>query len=157
MAKQFSIVVPTILNDESFVPFFSGWQWKVPNASEVEYDFRTCEFLSPWALCQFAAYGLHLANAEGKHVHVHFDPETVVGKYLIRSGLCRLFGDEEDAADWINFTVTMQQIGNEKSIYPFASSVAGLLELNDDEAEEAVKYSLTELLRNVIQHSESPI
>jgi len=158
MESEFKISVPAILNDASIIRFLEGWKWFVPSQSKVELDFCGCTFLAPWALVLFAVHGLWLATEHNKIVTIHYDQETEVGKYLDNSGFIRLFDDsEETPGSRAGFTVCLEQITGSDQIYPFSRSVTSMLQIDDPEIEGAIEYSLTELLRNVVQHSGSAI
>jgi len=52
-------------------------------------------------------------------------------------------------------TVKLTRVSNSSQIPTFAASVMEILQIDDEELAGAVKYSLIELLRNVVQHSSS--
>ena len=52
-------------------------------------------------------------------------------------------------------TVKLTRISSSAEIPGFAASVMNILQIEDEELAGAVKYSLIELLRNVVQHSVS--
>lgn len=125
---NFVVQVPASLPDEAMEPFFRGWVWRIPWEEEVEFDFTSCEFLAPWALALFAAYGHWLIEEHQKKVCVNFDPDSTVGKYLVNSGFCKVFGDTEaEPLDRKGFTVCMQRIDSSGQIREITKSIGLLL------------------------------
>ena len=100
---------------------------------------------------------VHKGDSDGAPDGAVQEPVKLAGEFLSQTDEAIERVVPEEPEDRSNFTVLMRQIRDGAGIYPFASAVTGLLELDDEEADEAVKYSLTELLRNVVQHSESTI
>lgn len=154
---MFNIDVPASIDDKGLLNFFSGWHWKTDLSPPVQLDFNECQFLAPYAVTLFAAYSLWLKQVKGCHLSVKATANTVAGNYLVQSGFLELLG--EDAfpapADRPDRTVKLTRIANSAEIPRFANSVMDILQIDDEELAGAVKYSLIELLRNVVQHSAS--
>lgn len=140
--------------------FFYGWEWRADPADEVVVDTSQAVFLAPWAVTLLCAYSLWLGDSFGCHVSIRHDPTTRVGGYLIAAGLYELL-DAPRPANYLitddSHTAPLTQITTSSEIPPFVSQVTALLQIDDEELEGAVRYSLVELLRNVVQHARSPI
>src|SRR5687768_18454008 len=105
MASSFRITVPARITGKGFQPFFKGWTWINPLADHVIMDFQKCEYIAPWAITMFAAYGLWLFEAQGKSVTIEVNPDSEVGRYLVDTGFCKLFGDDVLPVEREGFTV----------------------------------------------------
>lgn len=154
---MFNIRVPSNLEDKGLNNFFKGWEWKKEFWPPVEIDFTTCEFAAPYAVTLFAAYTLWLQNVKQCNVSIKYDPSTPSGNYLLQSGFLHLLGisTTEAPMERPDRIVTLTKISASNEIPKFASSVMKILQIDDEELAGAVKYSLIELLRNVVQHSGS--
>lgn len=153
------IIVPSTINDDGLMNFFSGWRWNFSPAGPVSIDFTGVNFIAPYAVMLFAAYFLHLKEAKRKHARIKFLPSSVAGAYLDKTGfleICNKAGGEIDAYD-IGRVARLTRIRESKDIPKFASDVMDILGIEDEEVAGAVRYSIIELLRNVIQHAASPI
>lgn len=157
--RQTHIKVPANLSDKSLIGFFSGWYWIDRPDGLVTFDFRDANFLSPWALTLFASYALWLRHSRGKKLRILVDQASYAGNFLCRSGFMDLIGqpvkgcEDSDPAR----TARLSQIADSGQIPAFATQVMKILDIDDPEVEGALKYSLVELLRNVVQHSQSTI
>jgi hypothetical protein len=69
-AVDFRITVPSNVTGKGFQPFFKRWTWIRPRGARVIMDFRQSEYVAPWALTLFAAYGLWLNGFLRKEVKV---------------------------------------------------------------------------------------
>lgn len=151
------INVPANLVDKELINFFQGWKWHADPLPPFEVDFQGCNFLAPYGVTLFAAYVLWLKNTKRRSVRIHANRSTVAGNYLVQTGFFELLGElatglEEDRPDR---TVKLTRITSSSEIPEFAARVMRVLRIEDEELEGAVKYSLIELLRNVVQHSGS--
>ena len=151
------IKVPADINDKNLLNFFVGWNWKTDISSPLRLNFDDCRFIAPYAVTLFAAFALWLRNTKNCRLSVSADPGSVAGNYLVQSGFLELLGEETfpTSADRPDRTVKLTQINKSSQIPIFANSVMDILQIDDDELAGAVKYSLIELLRNVVQHSAS--
>lgn len=155
-----TIDVPENLSDSAIHTFFSGWDWKDnPEGEKVILDFSNVRFVAPWAISLFASYGRWLQTIRSREVEVWIDHTTQAGKYLIGSGLPKILNIPEDnigdlSADRF-FPVSV--IRTEKEIMPYVRGVMDMLKIEDPEMNDAMRYSMIELLRNVVQHSRSPL
>jgi len=154
----FEVEVPEKLGDKDLVRFFRGWSWEAYRFGELVLNLEGSQFLAPWALTLFCQYALEIANANGVTVRLKLDPSTEAGRYAVRAGLFELFGsarpDEFSSIDSSRL-VPLARIHKSSEIPAFANGVISLLEIGDEELEDAVKYAIVELLRNVVQHSHS--
>ena len=160
MPNPFVISVPDPLTDKSLVPFFRGWQWHddVPPKSVI-IDFSRSTFAAPWVAAMFGAYACWLRSSQGREVKLWLDEDSQVGYFLKRARLPHLLGEETEdvgvsTADRI-FPLT--QIHKSKEIQPCVNELMRLLAIEDTEIADAIRYSLVELLRNVVQHAYSDI
>ena len=160
MASRFVIPVPDSLTDKSLVPFFLGWQWRDDAVPEsVVIDFSRSTFAAPWVVAMFGAYGCWLRGSQGREVKVWLDEDSQVGNFLKRARLPHLLGEEsEDVGDsGADRIFPLRQIHKSKEIQPCVNELMRLLAMEDDEIADAIRYSLVELLRNVVQHAYSDV
>lgn len=152
-----TITVPDNIVDKSLVEFFNGWRWIQNPKPPIKFDFSGCNFIAPYGATLFAAHILWLK--EVKHKKISFDVirTSVAGNFLFQCGFFELMGEENAALTESreDRTVKLTRIKSSSEIPAFATSVMDILQIEDEELAGAVKYSLIELLRNVVQHSES--
>lgn len=153
------IEIPKIINDVGFENFFKGWMWNKTPIGPVKIDFTLCEFIAPYAVTLFAAYYLYLRKEKNKHAEIRYQPNSSVAKYLWDSGFLELVqqGKGEDDPNQEDRIVKLEQITESKQIPVFANKIMDILDIDDEEISGAIKYALIELLRNVVQHSQSQI
>lgn len=153
-----TIPVPEQLGDKDLNSFFKGWSWRNYSANEVIFDFSRTDFISPWAVTLFASYALKL-KAEDKIVRLWIDDTRRVGRFLIQSGIYNLLDINSPISNVTQSdkVVPLTNIRSSSEIPGFTKNVMALLQIEDEEIEGAVEYSFVELLRNVVQHSHSPI
>ena len=146
------------LGDKDLIGFFQGWRWLQTPTGPTSLDFRRVNFIAPWAICLFSSYALWLRTVKRKKVKVLVNPRTVAGNYIVQSGMLDLLeqGGELATTDANERIAKICQIQRSDQIPKFVSEIMSLLMIDDEEMEGAVKYSLVELLRNVVQHSNSP-
>lgn len=153
-----NIEIPSALGDKSLCSFFRGWTWHDNPVAPVTINVERGTHIAPWAATLFGAYAIWLKEVRGKEVILNYDRNSYVGKFLLRLGLPQLLGEsvgfspEEDSRI---FPIT--RISESKQIAPTVNSIMAMLSIGDEEVEGAIKYSLVELLRNVVQHSNSRI
>lgn len=154
---MFNIDVPASIDDKNLLNFFSGWRWRTDLLPPVQINFDTCDFIAPYAVTLLAAYSLWLRNIKQCHLSFKASPNTVAGNFLVQSGFLELMGESSPSAaiPRPDRTVKLTRISNSSEIPHFAKSVMDILQIEDEELAGAVKYSLIELLRNVVQHSAS--
>ena len=159
MTYPFRIEVPERLADRSIEPFFRGWNWKEDPPEHVVIDFSRVNFAAPWVAALFGAYGRWLQDVRGREVDLWIDEDTNAGQFLVRAGLPALFGQtgSAQAPEATSRIFPLTQIHNSNEIQPCVSSLVDLLAIEDEEIADAIRYSLIELLRNVVQHAVSKI
>lgn len=98
-------------------------------------------------------------RCQKKAVRIHAKKNSVAGGYLVETGFFDLFDEKpsQDITERPNRTVKLTKIQSSSEIAPFTTKVMDILRIEDEELEGAVKYSLIELLRNVVQHSRSQV
>jgi len=154
----FDINIPKDLGDKSLAPFFKGWNWLDDPPSPIILHVDRGTHVAPWAVTLFGAYAIWLQEVRHKDVSLEYEEGTYVGRFLEKIGLPQLLGKSVEDAEFDNKKIfPLTRITESKQIAPIASSVVKMLDVDDDEIEGALKYSLIELLRNVIQHSRSRI
>ena len=156
---MFNLNIPADLGDKQLINFFQGWKWQSNLPSPIEVHFENSNFIAPYAITLFAAYFLWLREVQKKSVKFQAFRNASVGNYLVESGFFELFGETPppDIQTYPDRMVKLTRIQTSAQIAPFASKVMEVLRIEDEELEGAVKYSLIELLRNVVQHSGSRI
>lgn len=154
---MFSIDVPANLDDKGLLKFFGGWRWRTDLSPPVQINFDACDFIAPYAVTLFASYALWLREVKRCHLSIKASPNTVAGNYLVQSGFLDLMGQDSFplATPKSDRAVKLTRISTSSEIPSFTSSVMDILQIEDEELAGAVKYSLIELLRNVVQHSAS--
>lgn len=159
MTDPFRIKVPDSLTDRSLVRFFRGWHWLEDPPQHVVIDFSTANFAAPWAVALFGAYGRWLQDVRGREVDLWFDEETDAGRFLVSAGLPALLGKTGSAQSPVATSriFPLTQIHSSNEIQPCATSLVHLLAIEDGKIADALRYSLIELLRNVVQHAASKI
>ncbi len=154
---KFQLSVPANILDKDLNRFFQGWRWHNDPPPPIEIDFRGCNFIAPYAVTLFAAHLIWLKKHKKRSIRIHADRSSVAGNYLFETGFFELFGEKENLppTERPDRTVKLTLITNSSEIPAFANKVMEILKIEDEELEGAVKYSLIELLRNVVQHSAS--
>lgn len=155
---SFDIDVPTTIGDKDLCAFFRGWTWLDDPPTPVVLNVTRGTHMAPWAATLFGAYAIWLKEVRGKDVTLEYDGSTYVGRFLERIGLPQLLGVTSITApdpDMRVFPIT--RITESKQIAPTVNSLVAMLTIGDPEVEDAVRYSLVELLRNVVQHARSRI
>ncbi len=138
------------------------WFWRLPRGrTRVELDFSRVSFMEPWALAMFAAYGAQMRQS-GTHVDVILDPANPANLYSEAMGLRDLILHGSSASAAAKWSDSHQNTGlhvvrDERDIAAFRRSAARLALAHCEEAADALKWAMTELSRNVIQHSGSAI
>ncbi len=152
------INVPEMLGDKNLQNFFKGWNWHDNPESPVEINIFKGTHLAPWAVTLFGAYILWLREVRGKEVKLNYEEGTYLGRFLERMGLPQILGEKKGFPENSEQRICpLTRISTSKEIAPFVNTVMKLLDIEDIEISDAIKYSLVELLRNVVQHSRSRI
>ena len=150
---------PNLANEDIF-EFFKKEIWPVGPTREITLDFRKLKFIAPWAVCLYGAYVSWMREQHQCSVRIKANPTTVAGSYVVRSGLPELAGDSThvvaDATIPPNAkTIQLSGITQSAGIQPFITKVMHLLGIDDQEMAGATRYSIVELVRNAVQHSQS--
>ena len=155
---SFDINIPNDLGDKSLTKFFKGWNWHDDPPSPVTIHVPRGTHLAPWAATLFGIYAIWLTEVRGKEVQIDYDYGSYVGKFIERMGIPELLGLKNMNEDLDTQNIyPLTRISQSKDIAKVATSIVEMLKIGDDEIEDAVKYSIVELLRNVVQHSRSRI
>ena len=159
MTTPFIIQVPDPLEDRSLPRFFLGWNWVEEPPRHVVIDFSRVTFTAPWAAALFGAYGRWLQDVGDREVDLWLDEETDAGRFLVRAGLPALLGKTgmSQSPGVTSRIFPLTQIHSSDEIQPCVTSLVNLLAIKDAEISDAIRYSLVELLRNVVQHAASGI
>ncbi|AQR65977.1 hypothetical protein BXU06_13610 [Aquaspirillum sp. LM1] len=157
--NKFHLNIPDNLNDKSLIKFFCGWRWHADPVAPIEVNFKGCNFIAPYAVTLFAIYLLWLKEAKRKSVRIHVTESSVAGNYLVETGFLEIINKKPNLenVEQSNRTVKLTRIKSSAEIPAFAAKVMEILHIEDEELEGAVKYSLIELLRNIVQHSGSSV
>lgn len=154
------LTVPQHLTDNQLATFFRTWTWREDVADELLIDMSGCDFLAPWALVLFSTYALWLGEERGVEATIRFSPATAGGTYAVQAGLYELLGVGRPAGSRGTseaITAPLRQVQKETDIPVVVKGLVQVLRISDDELADAVSYTLIELLRNVVQHSRSPV
>lgn len=153
------ITVPDNIADKTLINFFQGWRWLTDPLPPIILDFRGCNYIAPYGATLFAAYVLWLKETKRRKISVLSNKTSVAGNYLLQAGFFELIGEPNSSPTETNLdrTVKLTRIQSSKEIPGFAKAVMDILKIEDEELAGAVRYSLIELLRNVVQHSASKV
>jgi hypothetical protein len=123
----------------------------------VRLDFTAVPFMEPWALAMFAAYGLELRARTGLPVEAALDDANPCNRYLRMMGLDDILrtgrSDDRWAEDQHN--TGLHIIRGHEDVTRFVRSAVRIGPGPDDETMDALKYGMTEMGRNVVQHAGS--
>lgn len=151
------INIPSNVDDKYLLNFFQGWRWHCSPTPPITLDCTAINHIAPYGITLFAAYILWLKESKGRKVQIKTNDSSVAGNYLVQTGFYELLGctDLPPTETRLDRTVKLTRIHSSHEIPLFAKSVMEILSIEDEEIAGAVKYSLIELLRNVVQHSNS--
>jgi hypothetical protein len=139
------------------------WQWyldaEVP--ATLELDFTQVRFMEPWALSMWAAFGIH-QRQRGAVVRCRFDPDNLANQYMVAMGLGAAMETATTTAALAEWQDSARNTGlhllrTEADLGAFRRSTHRLALQHCEQAADALRYVLTELGRNVLQHSWSSI
>ncbi len=157
---SFDIYIPDQLGDKNLAPFYRGWSWYDDPEDPVRFIISPGTHISPWAVTLFGAYAIWLKEVRNKTVELEYESESYSGRFLDKMGFPEIFGITPNANNirLENRNIfPLTRVKESKDISSVTANIMGLLDIDDEEIEGAVKYSLVELLRNVVQHSRSRI
>ena len=151
------IIAPAEMADKCLIKFFQSWKWVNYPTGPTSFNFEKTNFIAPWGICLFASYALWLSSNRGKKVKIKYDLKTRTGRYIATSGMLDVLKQEIDTSniESRDIIAKLTLIQRSDEIPVFVNKVMEMLQLEDEEIAGAVKYSLVELLRNVVQHSHS--
>lgn len=138
------------------------WQWKLTKGRDrVVLDFSRVNFMEPWALSMFAAYGLSLKQ-QGVPIELHTDPANPSNVWIEEMGLRELLETGVSAGTGLRWSSSHQNTGLQRiqdyaDLRSFLDSADRLALAHCEEAQQALRYAMSELARNVLQHAQSPI
>ncbi len=157
MSVPLYLYPPDQLANRNLVDFFKTQRWPTNETNQIVLDFRKVEFIAPWAVCLYAAYTYWMREKYQCEIQIKGNPTTRAGAYIARSGLADLvratFPEMDSVVD--QKTVRLSKITTSNSIGPLVREILKLLAIDDSEMEGATQYSITELVRNAVQHSQS--
>jgi len=138
------------------------WDWRVHLpawATTLEIDFSQNNFIEPWALAQFTAYGLNVKKRLGIPVSATLANRNPANVYVGQMGLNHVLATGTSTPDWDNSSQNtgLHVIRNHQDVKRFVDSAAQLGAGPNDDTMDALKYGMAELGRNVVQHSASTI
>jgi signal transduction histidine kinase len=118
-------------------------------------DLELSEFtlVEMWTLCAAAA----LARAEQKSpIHVHWNPSSPARGFALAVGFDEVIGGTTGGVEGeAGRTVRLTRVASEEDVHPVATAISELLAGRTHlAAKQTLQYVMTELLRNVIQHSD---
>ena len=138
------------------------WHWRLPGGkTELQLDFSKVSFMEPWALAMFAAYGLGLRQ-RGIPVNTAIDTTNPSNLYFADMGLMELLDTGGSSAATRTWSASHQNTGlhlvrDYRELKAFLDSASRLTLSHCEEAADALRYVMSELARNVLQHSGSPV
>lgn len=133
------------------------WHFESPNTDSIILDFTQVQFMEPWALAMWATFGL-TQRSKGVTVKCRFDPDNPANQYMVAMGLgAAIESQSTDAAstEWADSArnTGLHLLKTEADLANFRRSTHRLALEHCEEAADALRYVLTELGRNVLQHS----
>ena len=138
------------------------WEWltKLPaGVDSVVLDFRENEFIEPWSLAQYVAHALWLKRETGLPVYAELESTNPANVYVESMGIKHVLGTGTSNPEWDDSrqNTGLHVIKTHQDVTRFVESTAQLGAGPDDETIDALKYSMAELGRNVVQHSNSKV
>ncbi len=136
------------------------WMWKLPRGkTELLLDFANVSFMEPWALAMFTAYGLQLRE-QGIRVQAALDPSNPSNAYFESMGVQEVLATGRSMAVSSQWSESQQNTGlhvirDFQDVSRFRASAERLTLSHCLDAADALKFVMTELGRNVVQHSGS--
>lgn len=137
-----------------------NWRWKFPTQfSGLHLDFSDAEFLEPWALAMFTSYALHCKSIPGFNVKLTLSPSNPSNTYISDMGICEVVETGKSVTKWDDShqNTGLHVIHSHDDVTRFVNSAVRLGAGPDDETMDALKYSMAELGRNVVQHARCPV
>lgn len=138
------------------------WNWKLPRGkTSLVLDFTRVNFMEPWALAMFTAYGLKLRD-KSTTVGADLDPGNPSNVYFEAMGLREVLESGRSSTATKQWSESAQNTGlhvirDFQDVQRFRASAERLTLSHCLDAADALKFVMTELGRNVVQHSGSSI
>lgn len=138
------------------------WHWKLPaKYRALSMDFRQVSFMEPWALAMFAAYGMRMRES-GVRVTAELDPANPSNIYFSDMGLKSALETGSTSVATTHWSGSHQNTGLHvirayADLQAFLKSSSRLTLAHCEDAADALKYAMSELSRNVLQHAHSEI
>jgi hypothetical protein len=138
------------------------WRWKLPaKYRALSIDFRRVSFMEPWALAMFAAYGMRMRES-GVRVTAELDPANPSNIYFSDMGLKTALETGSNPIATAHWSESHQNTGlhvikTYADLQEFLRSSSRLTLAHCEDAADALKYVMSELSRNVLQHAHSEI
>jgi anti-anti-sigma regulatory factor len=136
------------------------WEWREPSkhTERVTLNFTRVEFMEPWAVAMFASYVLYLRNTRKLMVEGNFDSGNPANQYLRQMGFPELLAagtTKQVTEQWklSEKNTGLHVIRTHQDVQSFAESTGMLGRGPTDETMDALKYGMSELGRNVVQHA----
>jgi hypothetical protein len=149
------IRVPSTVTLAEAGDFLGGAEWQLERDAEVEIRFDGGDGdVEPWALAALSAFALacqrHDMSLEVDGLADATEP--------LRMGSAKFFGLGEDAGvEPAGRYIPLRQIKGSNDLGPVFADIVPLLHLDErPEQAQAVQYSASEMVRNVLEHSHSP-
>jgi len=138
------------------------WTWRTPNPkyhTEIVLDFTDVTFIEPWALALFVSYALHLKESFHISVRAVLAPRNPSNVYIADMGLLHVLANGTSTPQWdeSHQNTGLHVIKTHNDVTRFVESASRLGIDPSDETVDALKYSMAEMGRNVVQHSRSSI
>lgn len=138
------------------------WKWRFDlgaGRSGLLLDFTKVEFMEPWAMAMFGAYGLEMRR-RGLAVRSRFDASPS-NLYFVEMGLQELLeqGTVASAERWQGSyqNTGLHLVRDYSDLRRFKAAADRLALQHCPEAADCLRYAMDEMGRNVIQHSASAI
>ncbi|MCG3181465.1 MAG: hypothetical protein BIFFINMI_03861 [Phycisphaerae bacterium] len=136
------------------------WRWKLPRrTSGLLLDFTRTTFVEPWALSMFTAYALTMGDRLGIPVRALLSPSNPSNVYTEYMGIREVLETGRSTKDWDDSrqNTGLHVIRSHDDVTRFFESAKLLGHGANQDTLNALKYSMLELGRNVVQHSASPV
>lgn len=135
-----------------------NWRWRLnKDTNTLILDFKDVKFIEPWALTMFVAYGLYHKYENNLNVIFDTDPNNPSNTYIIDMGLKSVLEDKPATSNWDDSeeNTGLHRIRTHQDVNTFTKSASRLGKGPSEETIDALKYTMSELGRNIVQHSAS--
>jgi hypothetical protein len=149
------ILVPSVVVLSQAEQFLGQADWQLHRDAELEIRFEGGDgVVEPWALAALCAFALACA----RHDMTLIVSGLKEAREPLRMGTEKFFGAGEDAdVEAAGRYIPLCQIKGTNDLRLLFADVVPLLHLDGEpEQAQAVQYSVSEMVRNVLEHSQSP-